>query len=1185
MNPTPAHHQEIRLTHNQMRAVTTLGRNLCVSAGAGSGKTTVLVDRYLYLLEHGGMEVQGIAAITFTEKAANQMKEKIRSKIQARIALAANPEEKEIWSRRFLEMGSAWIQTIHGFCARILKENAIEAGIDPRFMTLNETETIILLHRTVKDFINERLNQEAETMIRLLTAYGLRRTQELLARMLEQREIISAWSERYRGLSDREIMAPLREQARTEAQSLARRLELLTCPDPEDLIEKTRQEALTLVSSKDLSADILAALSSIHLKGGSKKKWGEEALKNVKAILMELKTLSAGLLLLYDEEKAEQDLALLRTLIFEFDLINERYRTEKYARGAVDFDDLLILTLGLLRENAEVRNRCQREISTLLMDELQDTDRVQMEIVRRIIGDEPGRIFAVGDAKQSIYSFRGADVSVFQAFRQEIQAHDPQGVIPLNRNFRSQKEILDFINHLFSGIFLTGAGSGLPVRDRTQTGNAIGFEALEPHMGSVDGGHFVECFFSVSSSGERILMEETRRQEAAWIAARIRDMVENKEERIYVSPGEKRAVQFGDIAILFRAMTGLKIYENALRRLGIPFTVIGGAGFFEKQEVIDVENVLRVLLYPEDQAALAGLLRSPCVGLRDETLFFMTRGRSLSQGLSETESIREISESEKKILIRAREMIEKLRSVRDRIRIPELIGRFLDMSGYPAMLLTDPVHGKQRYANLKKLMDFAREFSLKPFFDLSDFVDHIEELMERHTREAESPMDEETKDTVRILTVHKAKGMEFPVVFLPDLAARDGGRSGPLQVHRDIGIGIQTPDDRGSFRDSYIRKRIMESSKFNEADEEKRLFYVAATRAKDFLVLSGQPSFPKKPKPGSAAPMDWIKQAFGISEENYHEDIPYGDRKVRVFTQAVTPSRRIPHEPTWMETYPGILQGEPVPVPDHDAARALLERSALAPAPSRPVRFTATQLSAFTGKPSAGRKGTEGYDLTQPCGIKEPSLPELDLHTAGGKNLGSLVHRMLQHWDLKESSLTALVDLELNRIRLAPGETEELRAQSLELLRRFSATKTAEEIRKASEVSTEIPFVLKLGSSCQVQGVIDKLYRNSHGRLTLIDYKTDRMTESEATLKAEEYRFQIEIYALAVHRLFNEDVEAALVFLQPNVIHPIHFDPDAAEEEILSLIRKIQALPAPFMLSHDQGLSGPIRKYGRIRVP
>ncbi|MEK6777666.1 MAG: UvrD-helicase domain-containing protein [bacterium] len=1154
MDTTQADHQDIQLTENQKRAITTLGRNICVSAGAGSGKTTVLVDRYLYLLEHGGMEVNGIAAITFTEKAANQMKEKIRSKIQKKIALAEDPVEKEIWSLRFRDAGSAWIHTIHGLCARLLKENAIEAGIDPSFMTLNQTETIILLHRTVRDFINDRLNHEAETMVRLLTAYGLRRTRETLVRMLEHRDIVSAWSDKYRGLSDEEILEPLRSDARARLQSMSRDLEAISCPDQEDLIEKTRQNAITLLCSRELSADALTALSSITLKGGSKKKWGEEELKHAKALLSELKELSAGLVLLYDEDKVRQDLALLRALISEFDLLNERYRAEKTGRGAVDFDDLLILALGLLKQNPEVRNIYRRELLTLLIDELQDTDRLQMEIVRQIAGDEPGRIFAVGDAKQSIYGFRGADVSVFQAFQQQIRANDPEGVIPLNRNFRSQEEILHFLNHLFSRIFPS----------RPESDEDILFEKLEPHLGSIEGGHFVECFFSGSSDGEKISMEETRRQESAWIASRIREMVENKEERIYLSPGQKRAVQFGDIAILFRATTGLKIYEGALRQLGIPFTVIGGAGFFEKQEVIDVLNLLRVLLYPEDQAALAGFLRSPCAGIRDETLFFMTREQSLSQGLSGAESVEKIDESERRILVRAREMIGKLRSVRDRIRIPELIGRFLDMSGYPAMILTDPVHGKQRYANLKKLMDFAREFSAKPFFDLSDFVGHIEELMEKKTREAESQVDEETQDTVRILTVHRAKGLEFPVVFLPDLAARDGARSGPIQVHRDIGIGIQTPDDRGSFRNSYTSKRIIDECRTNDVNEEKRLFYVAATRAKDFLVLSGQLSFPKKAKPDSAVPMDWLKQAFGITEENYPQDIAYGDRKIRVFTEVKSPDQRIVEEPTWMETYPGILQGEPAPVQEHDAALAMLDRAVRAPVPPRPCRFTVSQLLAFGKCP-------RGYELSCLCGITEPSLPDQDLPPTGGKSLGTLVHRILQRWDMDTSSLTAIVDRELHRIDLPAGDKKEARVQSLDLLRRFSAAKTAEDIRKSSEVFTEVPFVFKLGP-CQVQGVIDKLFRDRAGHLTLIDYKTDRVVESETASKAGEYRFQLAAYALAAHRLFNEPIETAIVFLHPGVTFPMQTDPDAIEQEILSMVREIQSLTSPFPMCPDRDL-------------
>ncbi len=1127
----------LTFTDAQRRAITTLGQSLCVSAGAGSGKTTVLVERYLYLIDAGGMDLPEVVAITFTEKAANQMKAKIREKIGARLAGTEDPAAREAWERRYREVGSAWIHTIHGFCTRLLKEYPVEAGIDPHFTMLDETESVILQHRIISDFVHHRLARDAEPMVRLLSAYGLANTREMFAALLRQREAARRWAPAYLEKSDTEILAPLRARAEAHLQTLADDLQPLSCPEPSDKIEQLRQEALALFAPGCLDVGRLQALANINLQGGSPKRWGADALRAVKKKLKALKETVRSILPLFDDARSAAELGLLRDLLGEFRRLATHYGEAKASQGMVDFDDLLILARDLLAKSPLVLAQCRTRFKTVLIDELQDTDPLQMEIVEQIRGDDQVPVFAVGDAKQSIYRFRGADVTVFQQFQQEIKAQDPAAVIPLNRNFRSQGEILTFVNHLFQRIF--------PARSAHP--DTVCFEPLETHKPSLLRGHFIESRFTPARRGE-ISAVAARAEEAAWIAARIRTMVDQAEALILDEEERPGPVRYGDVALLFRAMTDVKLYEQALRNRGIPFTVLSGAGFFEKQEVLDILNLLRILIYPDDQAALLGLLRSPLIGVTDDTLFFMTRERSLTDGLAQAECVPGIAGADRAILVRARTILEKLRRVRDRVRLPELIGRFLDETAAPALLLSDPVHGHQRYANLKKLMDLARDFAARPAFGLSEFIDYIQELRERAAREGESPIDEESGDTVRILTIHKAKGLEFPVVFLPDLGRGNGGPKDAIEIDPELGIGIRVPDDKGGLENSGIRTAVLEAGKRREMDEEKRLFYVACTRARDFLVLSGQIRF----NDASAVAMDWLREALEITEENVAEDLPYGARIVKAAAGELHAAVGPPDADRWIDGHPEMLRGEPVAAGKSAEANALIRQATAVPAPEPPLRFTVSQLLHFLQCP-------RGYELADRWGLAEPPLEgrPAGASRAGGRELGSLVHNILQRWDLEEATLEAQVERTLRRAGLSGRELKNAGAQAAALIRNFSASPTAAEIRRAREVHQELPFLLKLGAF-RIEGTFDMLYRNTGGRLVLIDYKTDQIRDDEVPARADAYRFQMAAYALAANRLFQEKVKTALVFLHPGTTFALESNPHQTEAEILSLIGRIR---------------------------
>jgi len=1123
-------------TDDQKRAIRTLGRNLCVSAGAGSGKTTVLVERFLYLIEGGNLRVDEIVAITFTEKAANQLKEKIRKKFRERMDHAETPEERSRWEKRYRRAGAAWIHTIHGLCTRILREQAVTAKIDPGFFTLDETETLLLLEKTLGTFIVHRLDHQEESMVRLLSAYGLERTRRFLTALVQKRAVTLPWIATCLKQSDEEILRPLFEARRDgerKIRSLAGRLRNRSASDPADKMEQNRRHALAAIPAGDFQARDLAELTAIRLSGGSRKKWpSPDDLNRVRDLLKEIREEAKALLPLFNEEALRLETELLRAFCRELEPLFEAYQKDKASLGVLDFEDLQILTRDLLRKETGVREHYRKTFATILVDEHQDTDPLQMEIIELLAGDEEGRLFVVGDDQQSIYGFRGADVTVFRDHREKTMRNNPENRVSLHKNFRSQGEILRFINHLFWGIFET-------------------FEGLDAHRGSLDNRHFVESRLVAVPGEEKRSAEKIRQEEAAAIAQRISVMVRKGEKRILSGTGQPEAVQYGDIALLFRAMTDVKIYERALLQAGIPFTVISGDGFFRKQEVTDVVSLLRLLHDPEDDEALAALLRSPAAGVRDETLYFMTRGHSLSAGLAAAETLDGLREEEREILLRTRRILEDLRGVKNRVRIPELIGRFLDRTGYGAVLLSDPVYGRQRHANLRKLMDMARKFSTRPFFGLPDFIHYLNELKEREVREGESPVEEEGEDTVKILSIHRAKGLEFPVVFLPDLGRNPKNGTKEIEIEPTLGIGLKIPDGKGGYTRGFLLRQIGKIRKQKEIEEGKRLFYVAATRARDFLLLSGQVRDPKTPDREASIPMEWLCDRLGITEANCGEEIAYGDRTMIPFP--APPDGTVGEEKPlrWIDRYPDLpsgafpdLAGETIHpqfarqvfnVPEHRAGR----------------RYTISQLLKYQQCP-------KGYELSQCFGIAEPRVHRESASTGGGgRKWGSLIHRILQQWDLDSGSLPAVLNRELARAGYTAPEQERLRPRIVQLLEGFARSETAERIRRAREVHAEIPFLLNL-QGYRIEGVIDRLYRSAEGRLMILDYKTDGISANDIGTKAAEYRFQLAGYALAAHRLFGEEVETALAFLQPGITCPVDHDPSRTEEEILSTIRKIE---------------------------
>ncbi|HEY6009108.1 MAG TPA: UvrD-helicase domain-containing protein, partial [Geobacteraceae bacterium] len=446
------------------------------------------------------------------------------------------------------------------------------------------------------------------------------------------------------------------------------------------------------------------------------------------------------------------------------------YRLRKQRRGALDFDDLLVKSRDLLARDGELRQELQRRFAVVMVDEFQDTNPIQKELVDLLVGPEQ-RLFIVGDPKQSIYLFRGADVQVFAAIREEIISRGGSDLY-FQESFRSRKGIIDFVNSLFSRIM---AGGSNPFEVVYREGDHLIPERRDP-----DDPPCVE-FITLDDTSDA---NQKRQVEATTIAARIRRLVQGTAgvevfDRQATGTGSvplPRTPRYGDIAILFRRFSNLKLFERALRREGIPYYVVKGRGFFHCQEILDICSLLRYLEFDGDLVALAGVLRSPLCGVSDETLYLLAEACG---GLNRWERLLRrhrnadeegdlwtlIDPSDRERLVALDCLLTRLRPLRDRLTLAELLEEILTATDVASTLLTT-FQGEQKVANLRKLIELSRSFASLDEGALRRFIAFLTELTTAEPTEAEAVIAAEGEDVVRLMTVHQSKGLEFPIVFV-----------------------------------------------------------------------------------------------------------------------------------------------------------------------------------------------------------------------------------------------------------------------------------------------------------------------------------------------------------------------------------------------------------------------------------
>jgi ATP-dependent exoDNAse (exonuclease V) beta subunit len=1140
-------------TPEQAAAIAARGEDVLLEAGAGTGKTGVMVERYCRLVCDSGLSPDAVLAFTFTDKAAAELRQRIRAELARR---AERGSERA--ASALAGIGGAWVTTIHGFCNRVLAAHPVAAGVDPGFRVLDAPETGRAAREAFDDALVDFLKAGG-------TAPGDPAREETLAAFDVEGlrgAIVSVHAElRSRGIaaprlpdpppSDPEAsiaqaieaagecLAELEEKngkrSEAERELLARALERLSAPgDPPTLDElralATSSRAKTLSSYREA---IEAAIGAVAEAGEGRVAYGH---------LAEL-----------------------------LELFTERFEAAKERRAGIDFEDLQILAARLL-ERAEIGEHYRSRFRQILVDEFQDTNRLQLRLIEALRGPKT-ELVAVGDELQSIYGFRHADLDVFRRRREEVERSANAELMRLSGNFRSRPEVIGAVNLLGEALLgeayqplRVGAASGswfLSDAERPKgtthtpdTREVAGSEpAVELLLTARDGwdGEGIELEPAIDGATPLNCLAEAR-----FVAERLRGLAD-------------AGVPRGEMVVLLRAFTHLDAYEDSLERAGLRPYVVGGRGYWSQQQVADVCALLATIANPLDDHALFSALASPACGAAPDTLWLLRAAagkrrhvwpaveRAAGAGdseLTEPERLEAIPGEERELLRTFVARITSLRERGPRLSLPALIDAAVTETGYDLAVLSRPA-GEARFANVRKMARLAAEFEQREGRDLRGFLDFLAARAEGEA-EAQAATAAEGHDGVRIMTVHNAKGLEFEVVAVPDLARGllAGGRAPLLAVGREDEprVGLQLRRLGSASINLFGYGELLEEARGRDSEEGLRLFHVAATRAKRHLILSGvvKPEPGKETRPGTPV-IERLVDSLGIARDS--------DATVPVAPPAPRPGLEAAPEPSEIAVQTNL------PSPERAAElRALRRREASdrnlgqGPpplvernppiVPSRPLSYTA--ISAYEECPYR-------FYLERVLGLaRAEHRPETDGEPSVREERtarGAAVHALLE-WSqanawaepseelvLRHASAVGLGTggpspdtsrqwLDVEYLEKDPPSPQ-LAAELLAPVRLWLASPLRERIEvEGVRARAEVPLLLGVGDTV-LRGSIDLLVEREGAPPLVIDYKTDRLGGADPAERAGRYEVQRSIYALAVAEALDApEVEVAYVFLE-----------------------------------------------------
>ena len=1130
-------------TKEQAAAIQADNQTVLVSAAAGSGKTAVLVERVTRLIREGG-DISRMLIVTFTRAAAAEMRERIAA------ALEKESRDAHVYRQR-LRIDAAQISTLHTFCQRVIREHFEALGTDPMASVGEESQLDRLKNRAYEDAfgeIAEHPTYEQNLLYQCYPAEDIMNMTEKLRQFLLSLPDPWDWAEEklkdYDGpLSGhpayRVLLQACRRQLETARPLLERCFDILLQPgaplryaDTVRADEQVLESAISAAEDGSLRGGKLTFSALPRAKKGEADQEDPEVVEQFKAARDSFKAAAqeaVGLLPVYEDEALADSrdvLLIVRGLVQTLRQVEERYQAYKSEKNLFDYSDLEHFCLKALRSEA-VRQAVAGSFDTIFVDEYQDVSAIQESIIEAV--HEHNTLFLVGDVKQSIYAFRQANPSLFlRKYRDFSFAENAsERKILLQNNFRSDQNVLSAVNHVFARVMRRSVTeidyddeAMLKPGPDTQPGPAAEIHLLE----EID-----------PETGEAVRLTGSAGAEAEAVARHILRLAGKTEIRDH---GELRPLRFRDIVILMRNAAGYAaLFAETLQTRGIPVYSDVDSRYFDLPEVSDMIHLMEILDNPLQDFPLLAVLRCPAFGFTDEEL---ARARLVNNqsSLPFHQVFAELAEQESPLGAKARAALDRLAHWRmlSRVMRPEdLIRQLADETGI-YMRAGAAEDGASRQANLRLLSEKAEGSA-----SIADFLTHAQRARSTDdSRTAKTLSDQE--DVVRIMTMHKSKGLEFPVVFLTGLCRSFRSVSGEaVKMDRDLGISMSLVDPESRIKRTTMTETAIEISLTDRnRAEEARLLYVAMTRAKNLLILYGSPALISRSREtwrlpagdaavsGAGCMMDWVMQTVEPAL-NMENGAPYQTENGAIF--------RVYRENAAELTDAEGQKAPPAPAIDEGPYSERTEKLLSRTLPeSRPFKVSVSAIAKNQPKkqpemedeeetPETKRNPARVQMEDRPRFMQDRSMTAAEKGTTVHKALGLIDYGVLQAQEVPSPALIAgELDRMLQNQQLTQAERAVLRPEDLAA---FFASPAGGRALSSPLVRREWSFNLMTGEDTMVQGVLDLCFLEGD-EWVLVDYKTDYVQEMDTLLAR--YAAQLNWYRRALERLTGRKVKEALIY-------------------------------------------------------
>lgn len=1171
-------------TEEQQKVIELRNRNILVSAAAGSGKTAVLVERIIRRImdPETPVDADRLLIVTFTEAAASEMKERISDAIEQK--MDEHPGDARLEQQATL-INSAPITTIHSFCLSVIREHFHVIGIDPGFRIAEEGELKLLKQDVLEELLESCYKQGKQEFLEFVERFGTgkddKKTETLILKLYEYSRSYpqpEKWLESCADAYDsgRDGFAGLMRTAEKRIHYAAENIRKLLqrgldiCGQPDgpymygDMLESDIEQAEAIINAGNYS-DMYRAVESFSWKRLSSRKddsvseGKKESVRKIRDLakknIAELR--DTYLYAPYEQWSRNMESAAgsMRTLADLVEQFSELFSEKKRLRNIIDFSDMEQFALAVLTEekNGElvpsaVAAEYQDRFEEVMIDEYQDSNLVQEAILTSVsrMSEGQNNIFMVGDVKQSIYSFRLSRPALF------LEKYDAYTLedsccqrVDLHKNFRSRKEVLDCVNYIFCSIMSKESG-GVEYDSRSRLYPGAEFPSVSEENKS-------------SFCAELLLLDKNnpgdddeRRGEARMIAARINELV-GCGEIFDKESGGFRKIEYRDIVILTRSIKGwAEVFASVLAEEGIPAYSVSREGYFETYEVSILLDYLSILDNARQDIPLAAVLTSPFCGLTAADMA-QIRAQYPNTYFYEAAVLYMRAGENREIRSRLSAFYSRTESFRKRIPytpIHELLTDIIETTGYDLYITAMP-GGARRMANVEMLTEKASAFEGTSYKGLFNFVRYIEQLKKYDVDYGEAGILDEQSDTVRIMSIHKSKGLEFPVVFAAGLGKQFNLQDAKAQVviHPELGVGLDDIDlNRRTKTQTFLKRLIREYTVSETLSEEMRILYVALTRAKEKLIMTGTADLTdiesddhiiSAGDAGKARTyLDWILPVLTDSIHHGNMEIPV---KIRCFSGANI-MRRAAEEAADYLTLDVLKNWDKTRQLPQEFSRMLREQIEYVypfeKTGKMKLKFTVSELKKRLADPEE-----EGEPL-YPDPEVIPIIPQFMVRekALSGASRGSAYHKLLELLDFREK-------YEVESIRDCVKkftETGRITGEMADCINekdicRFLKCRTAARMSEAAvqgKLFKEQPFVISMdaekiypgeesGEKILVQGIID-VYFEEKEELIVLDYKTDRVNSAQEL--TDKYRIQLDYYAQALEQLTGRKVKEKIIY-------------------------------------------------------